>query len=44
MGRQADEATGKVSFEMELTTPACPIKEQFQKEVRAIPTPSPKPP
>lgn len=29
---EADEVTGKVSFEMELTTPACPIKEQFQKE------------
>ena len=40
MGRQADEATGKVSFEMELTTPACPIKDQFEKEVRKPPPPS----
>jgi hypothetical protein len=34
VGRQADEETGKVSFDMELTTPACPIKDQFEKEVR----------
>jgi len=39
VGRQADEATGKVRFEMELTTPAGPIKDQFEKEVRKPPPP-----
>ena len=26
---------GRVAFRLELTTPACPIKEQFEREVRA---------
>ena len=25
---------GKVSFEIELTTPACPVKEEFQRAAR----------
>lgn len=29
---RADAATGIVSFDLELTTPACPVKEQFKRE------------
>jgi Mrp family chromosome partitioning ATPase len=32
---EIDSATGTVSFRMELTTPACPIKDDFEKEARA---------
>lgn len=31
-----DTATGSVSFRLELTTPACPIKEQFEREVGVV--------
>ena len=27
-------ADGRVSFNIELTTPACPVKERFQKDAR----------
>lgn len=27
-----DSATGAVSFTLELTTPACPVKDQFKRE------------
>lgn len=27
-----DEAAGAVSFKLELTTPACPVKDQFKRE------------
>jgi len=29
---QIDEGTGAVSFTLELTTPACPVKDQFKRE------------
>jgi Mrp family chromosome partitioning ATPase len=29
---RADASSGLVSFELELTTPACPVKEQFKRE------------
>jgi ATP-binding protein involved in chromosome partitioning len=28
--------TGRVSFDIELTTPACPVKEQFQTRAREL--------
>jgi len=31
---RADRASGAVSFELELTTPACPVKEQFRREAQ----------
>jgi len=31
---EIDSTTGSVSFRMELTTPACPIKEDFEREAR----------
>eukprot|EP00899_Mesostigma_viride_P008056 jgi/Mesvir1/17251/Mv07662-RA.1 len=38
---EVEAATGKVSFVLELTTPACPIKDQFEQQalenVRALP-------
>jgi metal-sulfur cluster biosynthetic enzyme len=29
---QIEEGTGAVSFTLELTTPACPVKDQFKRE------------
>lgn len=29
-----NEDAGEVSFALELTTPACPIKDQFEREAR----------
>jgi Mrp family chromosome partitioning ATPase/DUF971 family protein len=33
---QLDEATRTVSFDVELTTPACPVKDQFQSDCRHL--------
>lgn len=33
---EIDEETRQVSFDVELTTPACPIKEQFKSECEAL--------
>jgi Mrp family chromosome partitioning ATPase/DUF971 family protein len=33
---QLDEETREVSFDVELTTPACPVKEQFQADCERI--------
>ena len=27
-----DEAAGKVAFRLELTTPACPVKDEFERQ------------
>ena len=29
---EIDEGTGAVAFTLELTTPACPVKDQFKRE------------
>ena len=29
---EVDAATGEVAFRLELTTPACPVKGQFERE------------
>lgn len=31
-GMSIDAASGKVAFTLELTTPACPVKDQFKRE------------
>jgi len=31
-----DSGSGRVSFRLELTTPACPIKEEFEKSANAV--------
>ncbi|CAI0629005.1 unnamed protein product [Linum tenue] len=33
---EIDEAQGKVSFRLELTTPACPIKDLFEKQANEV--------
>ncbi len=33
-GLEADSSSGRVSFALELTTPACPIKDEFERKAR----------
>lgn len=33
---EIDSGSGRVSFRLELTTPACPIKEEFEKSANAV--------
>ncbi|XP_057536676.1 fe-S cluster assembly factor HCF101, chloroplastic [Amaranthus tricolor] len=33
---QIDEAVGEVSFRLELTTPACPVKDMFEQEANEV--------
>lgn len=33
---QLDEISGEVSFRLELTTPACPIKDMFEQQANAV--------
>ena len=35
---QVDPQAGSVAFRLELTTPACPIKDQFEKEANSVVT------
>ena len=32
----ADAAVGRVSFRLELTTPACPVKDEFERKARHV--------
>eukprot|EP01018_Ginkgo_biloba_P021141 Gb_01824 [translate_table: standard] len=33
---EVDEASGQVSFRLELTTPACPIKDMFEQQANNV--------
>ncbi len=31
-----DAAAGRISFRLELTTPACPVKDEFERKARHV--------